>query len=73
MNPMEQRKAQKLSELRAKTDRQLYALIGRLVDNGCQAEAERLLPFLSGADRRRMEALLDRARELSPRKSVYAA
>ena len=73
MNPMEQRKAQKLSELRAKTDRQLTALIGRLVDNGRYAEVERLLPFLSGSDRRSMEALLDSARELSPRKSVYAA
>lgn len=73
MNPMEQRKAQKLCELRAKTDRQLNVLVGRLVDDGRHAEAERLLPFLCGSDRRRMEALLDSARELSPRKSVFAA
>jgi hypothetical protein len=66
-------KAQKLLELRTKTDRQLTALIGSLLDRGLSAEAERLLPALRGANRLCLELKLNRVKELSSRKSVYAA
>ena len=66
-------KAQKLLELRAKTDRQLITLITRLLDRGFSADAERLLPLLRHADRQRLELKLKRVKELLPLKSVYAA
>jgi hypothetical protein len=66
-------KAAKLLELRTKTDRQLIALIGRLLDRGLSADAERLLPALRGSDRLHLELKLNRVKELSSCKSVYAA
>ena len=56
----------KLSELRAKTDRELTALITSLLERGHRTDAQRLLPLLSSAERRRIQALF-------PRESVYAA
>ena len=70
---MEMSKAQKLLELRAKTDCQLTVLANRLVERGRVAEAVRLLPLLSSIDRRHLELKLTRAGELLPRKSVCAA
>ena len=71
---MEHSKAQKLLELRAKTDRQLVALISRLLDRGRSGDAERLLPVLtSPMERRRLEIRIGRSKELPTCKSVYAA
>jgi hypothetical protein len=64
--------AQKLLELRTKTDRQLVALIGSLLDRGLAADAERLLPVLRGAERRGLELKLNQVKELSPRKAFAA-
>ena len=59
-------RTRKLSELRAKTDRELVIIVTALLERGHNTDAQRLLPLLSGAERRRIE-------ELFPRKSVYAA
>lgn len=52
----------KLTELRSKTDRELYLLVMRRLDRtpGARAreEARRFLPYLSPADRRRIERRL---------------
>ncbi len=54
----------KLTELRSKTDRQLYELLTRRLDQapGARAreEARRFLPYLSPADRRRIERRLQK-------------
>lgn len=64
---MEQKsRTRKLSELRAKTDRELMALIINLLERGQNTDAQRLLPLLSSAERRRIEHLF-------PRESVCAA
>ena len=59
-------RTRKLSELRAKTDRELVIIITALLDRGDYIDAERLVPLLSSPERGRIEELL-------PRKSVYAA
>ena len=66
-------RTRKLLELRAKTDRDLMALIGSLLERGLFDEAERLLPTLSSTQRRLVEVKIRLARELSPRKAFYAA
>jgi hypothetical protein len=48
-------------------------LIGSLLDRGLSADAERLLPALRGAERLHLELKLNRVKELSSNKSVYAA
>ena len=74
----------KLAELRAKTDRQLVILIRSTLDEGLRsrAEAERaysevraLLPAVrdvTGAERRRLEAMLARLRGLLDERPVNA-
>ena len=74
----------KLAELRAKTDRQLVALIRSTLDDGLasRAEAERaysevrvLLPTVrdvTEAERRRLEWKLARLRELLDERPVHA-
>ena len=66
-------KAEKLLELRTKTDRQLVTLIDGLLQRCLVAEAERLVPLLRGAERRKLECKLAQMKELLPAKSVYAA
>jgi len=66
-------KAQKLLELRAKTDHQLTALIAGQLERGLVSEAERLLPLLRSPERRHLERKLMQVKELSSCKSVYAA
>jgi hypothetical protein len=54
----------KLAALRTKTDRQLYELVARRLDQATEArdwdDARRLLPYLSAADRRRIERRLEK-------------
>lgn len=66
-------KTRKLSELRAKTDRQLVALIEHKLESGLHTEVSSLLPYISGTERQRLEEKLRLARELPSLKSVYAA
>lgn len=66
-------KTRKLSELRAKTDRQLILLINNLLDRGLLEQAERLIPFLRSAERQHLELRLNRLKEPARHKSVYAA
>jgi hypothetical protein len=73
MNMETKSKTRKLTELRAKTDRQLIELIDNYLDRGFHAEAAALLPLLRGPDRSRLEEKLHCAMELLGRKSVYAA
>ena len=69
-----QSKTRKLADLRAKTERQLAALITSQLDRGLNPEAERLLPLLrNSCERSRLELRLSRVKELSACKSVYAA
>jgi len=64
----------KLAELRSKTDRQLYTLVARRLDRcgnmRAREEARRFLPYLSRADRRRIEQRLD---ELEAQPALRAA
>jgi hypothetical protein len=73
MNMESKSKTRKLTELRAKTDRQLIALIENYLDRGFHAEAAALLPLLHGAERTRLEEKLHCAMDLLGRKAVYAA
>ncbi len=73
MNMEYKSKAQKLLELRAKTDCELSVLIDSLLERGLREDAERLLPVLRGVARQHLELKLVQVKELSPRKSVYAA
>jgi hypothetical protein len=66
-------KAQKLLELRAKTDRELRVLFESLLERGRRGDAERLLPLLRGAERRHFESKLTQVKQDSSSKSVYAA
>ena len=59
-------RTRKLSELRAKTDRELVTIISALLDRGQDVDAQRLMLLLSAAERCRIK-------ELFPRKSVCAA
>lgn len=53
----------KLAQLRSKTDRQLYELVARKLDSAQTTSAwddvRRFLPYLSHADRRRIEQRLE--------------
>jgi hypothetical protein len=56
----------KLAELRTRTDRQLYALVVRRLEEATTAgewdAIRRLLPFLSRTDRRRIEERMEELR-----------
>jgi len=53
----------KLAELRSRTDRQLYELVARKLEQARTArawdEVNRLLPYLSRSDRRRIEQRME--------------
>jgi len=59
-----QSKTRKLSELRAKTDRQLVTLIEHKLAAGRRSEVIDLLPLINPTDRRRLECKVQ---------AVYAA
>ena len=64
----------KLAELRSRTDRQLYELVARKLDNArterARAEVRRFLPYLSRTDRR---AIAERMEQLEPVPCSHAA
>jgi len=66
-------KTRKLSELRAKTDRQLVALIEHKLDRGLHVEASALLPLINGAERFRLEQKAVCMQQRRTCASMYAA
>ena len=62
---MEHSKTRKLTELRAKTDRQLTILIASLLERGLSDEAERLLSVLSAPERNQLECQLTRLKTVA--------
>jgi hypothetical protein len=60
----------KLSELRCRTDRQLYDLVSRKLDRArtvrAWEEVRRYLPYLSRADRRCIESRLEELEQSAP-------
>jgi len=60
----------KLAELRSRTDRQLYELVARKLERARTArawdEVRRFLPYLSCADRRRIEKRLEELQQSAP-------
>jgi hypothetical protein len=60
----------KLSELRSRTDRQLYELVARKLESARTVrawdEVRRFLPYLSRTDRRRIEERLEELEQSGP-------
>ena len=60
----------KLSELRSRTDRQLYDLVARKLEHARTVrawdEVRRFLPYLSRGDRRRIEERIEELEQSAP-------